>query len=270
MLCLIAFLEPVAAPQAPTISKPPQLAKSAAVDDHSKEPYVFELIQTKARFEADGKIQREAMLRVRIQSESAVRGLGLLTYPFASSFETLDVVYMRVRKSDGTVVETPPSDVQEVDSPVSREAPIYRDQREKHVAVNSLAVGDTLETDVRWTMHDAIAPGHFWYDDSFFRTGICLKETLQLDLPRAIAAKVDYKEPKLKIEESGDRIIYTAHLKKDEESKIPHWERNFYGLDPPEVRVSSFASWADVGVCSGRWKNRKQPSPPKFAQRRRN
>jgi uncharacterized protein DUF3857 len=46
---------------------------------------------------------------VRIQSESAVRELGLLTYSFASSFETLDVVYVRVRKPDGSVVETPSS-----------------------------------------------------------------------------------------------------------------------------------------------------------------
>ena len=251
LLCLIPWMESVATAQAPPVPKPPQFAKSATVDDYSKEPYVFDLIQTKARFDADGKVQREAMTRVRIQSESAVRDLGLLAYPFASSFETLDVVYVRVRKPDGTVIETPASDVQEIDSPVSREAPMYSDQREKHVAVKSLAVGDILETDVRWTMHDAIAPGHFWYDDSFFRAGICLKEILQLDLPRAVAAKVDYKEPKPKVEDSAERRVYTfetAHLKKDEESKIPDWEKNFYGVDPPEVRVSSFASWADVGA----------------------
>ena len=193
-------MEPVVAAQAPPKANPPQFAKSPAVDDYSKEPYIYDLIQTKARFDADGKSQRELTVRVRIQSESAVRELGLLTYSFASSFETLDVVYVRVRKPDGTVVETPPSDVQELDSPVSREAPMYSDQREKHVAVKSLVIGDVLEIDVRWTMHDAITPGHFWFDDSFFRTGICLKETLQLDLPRGVAAKVDYKEPKPKIE----------------------------------------------------------------------
>jgi tetratricopeptide (TPR) repeat protein len=251
LLCLIPYSEPVITAQAPTEAEPLRFAKSPRADDYSKEPYVYELIQTKARFDADGKSQRELTVRVRIQSESAVRELGLLTYPFASSFETLDVVYVRVIKPDGAVVETPPSDVQELDSPVSREAPMYSDKREKHVAVKSLAVGDVLEIDVRWTMHDAITPGYFWFDDSYFRTGICLKETLQLDLPRGVAAKVDYKEPKPKIEESGDRRIFTfetAHLKKNEESKIPEWEKDFYGMAPPEVRVSSFTSWADVGT----------------------
>src|SRR5215471_12031230 len=192
LLCLVPCLKPVATAQAPKEAKPSEFMKTQAVNDYSKEPYIFELIQTKARFAADGKNERELTMRVRIQSESAVRELGLLTYSFASSFETLDVIYVRVRKPDGSVIETPPSDVQELDSAVSREAPMYSDQREKHVAVKSLAIGDVLETHVRWTMHDAIAPGHFWFGDSFYRSGICLKETLQLDLPRGVSAKVDY------------------------------------------------------------------------------
>src|SRR5207249_5919359 len=97
---------------------------------------------------------------------------SLLIYPFAASFETVQIPYVRVRKPDGSLVETPASDVQELDSAVSREAPMYTDQREKHVAVKSLSVGDTLEVNVHWTIHDPIARGHFWYDHSFFRDGV--------------------------------------------------------------------------------------------------
>jgi tetratricopeptide (TPR) repeat protein len=207
----------------------------------------------------DGKGQRELTIRARIQSESAVRELGLLAYAFASSFESLDVVYVRVRKPDGSVVETPQFDVQELDSAVSREAPMYSDTREKHIAVKSLSVGDVLEAQLHWTMHDPIAPGHFWFVDSFFRGGICLKETLQLDLPKAAGARVESDEVKPSIEEKGDRQIYTfenANLKKTEDSKIPDWEKNFYGIDPPEVRVSSFHTWDEVG----RWYAQLQES----------
>jgi tetratricopeptide (TPR) repeat protein len=228
----------------------PEFVKGAA-PDYSKEPYVFELIQTKVRFEADGKGQREVTIRARVQSESAVRELGLLAYPFASSFESLEVVYVRVRKPDGSVVETPQSDVQELDSAVSREAPMYSDTREKHIAVKSLTVGDVLEAQLRWTMHDAVAPGHFWFVDSFFHDGICLKETMQLDLPKAAGVRVETDGVKPSIEEKGDRKVYTletTNLKKDEKSKIPDWEKNFYGIDPPEVRVSSFHSWEEVGT----------------------
>lgn len=234
-------------------SKPaatPQFVKSAP-PDYSKEPYVFELIQTNLRFEMDGKGQRELTIRARVQSESAVRELGLLAYPFASSFESLDVVYVRVRKPDGSVVDTPQSDVQELDSAVSREAPMYSDTREKHIAVKSLTVGDVLEAQIRWTIHDAPAPGHFWFVDSFFRNGICLKETLQLDLPKAAEARVVSGDVRRSVVEKGDRQIYTLEtesLKRAEESKIPDWEKNFHGLDPPDVRVSSFHSWGEVGA----------------------
>ncbi|MGC0773167.1 MAG: hypothetical protein WB543_09545, partial [Candidatus Acidiferrum sp.] len=47
--------------------------------DYSKEPYVFEFIETDVRYEPDGKGQRDLSLRVRIQSESAVHEFGLLT-----------------------------------------------------------------------------------------------------------------------------------------------------------------------------------------------
>jgi hypothetical protein len=78
---------------------------------YASEPYVVEQLRTTVRFEADGKGQKEQILRVRVQSESAVREFGLLVYPYMASFETLDVVYVRVRKPDGTVVETPASEI---------------------------------------------------------------------------------------------------------------------------------------------------------------
>jgi len=73
------------AAQAPTVVKVP-------VVDYSKEAFVVELLQQNERFEADGKGQRELILRVRVQSESAVRQFGLLVYPFASTFESLGIV----------------------------------------------------------------------------------------------------------------------------------------------------------------------------------
>ncbi len=172
------------------------IVKVTPVTDYSKEPFVVELLEQHERFEADGKGQRELTLRVRVQSESAVRQFGLLVYPFASTFESLEVVYARVRKPDGTVIETPASDVQELDSAVSREAPMYTDEREKHVAIKSLSAGDILEAKFRWTIHDAMAPGHFWYDVNYFTGGICLKEVLEFDVPRGTTVKLHYDDPK--------------------------------------------------------------------------
>ena len=238
----------------PASSSPPTTSNLSAGDEYSKEPYVFELIERNIRFEADGKGQHDLTLRVRIQSESAVHEFGLLAYPYASSFETLDVLYVRVRRPDGTVVETPPSDIQELDTAVSREAPMYTDQREKHIAVKSLSIGDVLEAQFRWTIHDPIALGHFWFDHSYFTSGICLQEILRLDLPADVPIKLRNSDPQPSIHVEGGRRLYTfnaSNLKKREVSKIPDWEKNFHGAPLPDLDVSSFSSWADLGSWYG-------------------
>lgn len=257
-LALFLFMVPLHAgadrAQTPAPSSPPATLTHSPDDQYSKEPYVFELIERNIRFEADGKGQHDLKLRVRVQSESAVREFGLLVYQYASSFETLDVIYVRVRRPDGTVIETPPSDIQELDTAVSREAPMYTDQREKHIAVKSLTVGDILEADLRWTIHDPIAPGHFWFDHSYFTSGICLKEILNVDLPANVPVKVHNSGPQPAVREEGGRRLYafnSSNLKTQEESKIPDWERNFHGAPLPDLDFSSFSSWADIGSWYG-------------------
>jgi Domain of Unknown Function with PDB structure (DUF3857) len=90
-----------------------------------KEASVFELLHTHVRFEANGTGSRELTGRIRVQSEAATHELGLLRFSYASTFESLTIDYVRVRKPDGTLVVTPASDVQEVDSEVSRQAPMW-------------------------------------------------------------------------------------------------------------------------------------------------
>ncbi|HEY6944534.1 MAG TPA: DUF3857 domain-containing protein [Candidatus Acidoferrum sp.] len=269
-LLLLLLLFPFRTSRAQAVnarSNSPLDSKQATNDSYPKEPYVFELIENRVQFEGDGKGHRDFTIRARIQSESAVREFGLLVYPYASSFESLDVLYVRVHKPDGTSVETPSSDIQELDSAVSREAPMYTDQREKHIAVKSLATGDVLEAHFRWTVHDPIAPGHFWFDHSYFRAGICIKEILQIDVPANVPVKFRNSGAQPSLREEGGRRIYTftsSNLKKEEESKIPQWEKDFHGASPPDVELSSFTSWEDVGNWFGSLEQAKAVVTPEI------
>ena len=259
-LVLLGSSRRVCCQERPAPAVPPvAVVKSASpqtspADSDANEPYVVEFFQNKYRFEADGKGYRDLTLRVRVKSENAIRDFGVLVYPFASSFESLNVVYARVRKADGTVVETPASEIQELDSAVTREAPMYTDEREKHIAIKGLSVGDLLETNVRWTIHDPIASGKFWFDHEYFRAGTCLKEILEVDLPRDVQVQVRNSDPQPVIHEEGDRRLYrfeASNRKRPEVSKIPDWEKNYHGLPPPDVQFSSFASWDEVGRWFG-------------------
>jgi len=252
VVCFFFFPGSASWPRDPGQQPAPQpTPPNAPWDDHfSDAPYVFDFIEKHIRLEADGRGQRDTTFRVRIQSESAVREFGLIVYSYASKFESLEVDYVRVTKPDGTVLESPASDIQELDSAVSRAAPMYTDEREKHIAVKSLAIGDVLEGHLRWIVHDPMAPGHFWYDYSFYRSGICLRETLQIDVPANIPVKLRNPGPQPSVREEHGRRLYTfttAQLKKPEEPKIPVWERNYHGAPPPDLQLSSFRSWEEVG-----------------------
>ena len=106
---------------------------------------MIESYSTKVVFENDGTGSRESTTRVRLQSDAGVQRFGLLVFSYQSSSETLDIDYVRVHKPDGTVVETPADNIQDMSTESSREAPMYSDQREKHVAVKGLGTGDVLE-----------------------------------------------------------------------------------------------------------------------------
>jgi len=246
---LLAGLAGMPAPSQEVL-KGTEAAKPADVDAYANEPFVIERIQTTVRFETDGKSQRELTIRVRVQSEAAVKQFGLLVYPYMGSFEKLEVVYVRVRKPDGTVIETPASDVQDLDSEVSRAAPMYTDQKEKHIAVRSLAPKDVLEFKLRWMVQTPLAPGYFWFTDSFVKQGICLDEEIELNVPRDVNTKI--VAPDVVTREEGDRRIYVMHSsrlkeEKEDDKDANTWIKDFYGAAPPEVQMSSFVSWAVVG-----------------------
>jgi hypothetical protein len=245
VLCLVAF---------PSVLLSQAVTQATTQNGFPKEAYVFEMLHTHVRFEADGTGSREMTGRIRVQSEAATHDLGLLRFSYASTFESLNIDYVRVRKPDGTVVVTPASDVQEVDSEVSRQAPMYTDEREKHIAVKALGSGDVLEYHIVWTVHDALAPGHFWISDNFVRNAICLDEQIDVDVPKDVPIKFSSGAIAPTIKNEGARRVYTLHntnLIRAENENEGAWEKGIGSAAPPVIEVSSFQSWEEVGKWFG-------------------
>jgi len=206
-----------------------------------------------------------------VQSDAGVQRYGLLVFPYQSSSESLDIEHVRVHKPDGAIVETPPDNIQDMSSEVSRQAPMYSDQREKHVAVKGLGTGDVLELQLHWKETKPLVPGQFWFAYNFSHEGILLHEQLQISVPRDRAVKWKSSELKPSItEENGKRIFtWTASNleRKSTEEEDKEKERAQYqsarGLFPaPEVQISSFQSWEEVGRWYGSLQQeRVQPGP---------
>ena len=251
----------------------PAVAQNSAKQDASKQDFpkegaVIEQMVTRVVFQSDGTSTREQRARVRVQSEAGAQQYGVLRFPYQASVERVEVPDVRVIKTNGAVVTTPPDSIQDVTSEIYREAPLYSDLREKHVAVKGLEPGDTLEYSVRWQLEKPLAPRQFWFGYQFIKSAIILGERLEISVPheREVKLKSQTVQPTTS-EENGRRIYIWKTSNLESESAEKQEEVQKYdairGLLPPsDVLISSFRTWEEVG----RWyyglqQEKIQPSP---------
>jgi len=239
-------------PQPPaTVTSKTAAAAVPTQADYSKEPFVVESLESRARFEDDGTGRFENIARIRVQSEAGVQALGQLVFPYSSASEHLEISYVRVRRADGSTVAADPASVQDLSAQVVRDAPLYSDAREKHVSVPALRPGEILEYRVAEIIEHPLAPGQFWFQYDFERTAITLEQHLELDVPASRKLHLKMRPGlEAKIEERDGRRIYRwsgsllAHPAEDagrQKSSAKH---------PAEadIAISTFANWQEVGA----------------------
>jgi len=235
--------------------------------DYSQEASVIEELSTRIAFDDDGNLTREQTSRIRVQTDGGVQQWGLLNFPFQSATQTVEIDYVRVRKPDGSTVMTPPDNVQDLDAEITRNAPFYSDLREKHVAVKGLAKGDILEYEAHWHSTKPLVPGQFWFQYSFHHEGIVLDERLEIRVPGERAVKVKGPQATQSVTTDGGARVYSWTYSKLENPKETASDQKkateaaLGRLPPPDVQISSFQSWEDVG----RWyfnlqKDRVEPT----------
>ncbi len=244
----------------PTRSAEPASAAADAAKsaDYSREPFVVEQMLTRMSFEKDGTGRREVTARILVQSDAGVEQLGQLVWGYSSANEKLDVNYVRVRKSDGSVVTASADAVQDLTAPISREAPMYTDYHQKHVTVPALRPGETLEYSYSAVLQTPLAPGQFWTEYNFWDRAIVRDEQLEISVPRDRAIKLKTSsghDPKV-TEESGRRVYrWTAsHLTRDDDeqdlspsSRNKKNKKKKHDDEQPDIQLTTFGSWEEVG-----------------------
>lgn len=252
LVCLCIMSAPPRAQDRPTPlrhseSKPPISAEKPS--DHSREPFVIEQYFSTARFQNDGTGERDIAVKARIQTDVGAQQLSQIVFAFNSASEQIDVRYVRVRKSDGKVVTVGQDAIKELIAPIARNAPAYSDCKEKHISVPALVPGDTLEYEISKRIVAPPAPGQFWFEHRFLKDSIVLDERLEISVPatRKILLKSSANS-RYQTETANGRINYRwkqsnlAHLPSDSSSKAPEPQVE----NPPDVQLSTFASWSDV------------------------
>jgi Flp pilus assembly protein TadD len=259
-LSTLAFAQKPGDPGLPTPPAP----------DYSKEGYVIEQFHTTYRFENDGTGRRELYVKVKVQSEAGVRDFGQLVFGYNSVNERVEIPFVRVLKADGTTVTAPPDAVQDLSPPITKEAPVYTDYRQKHVTVPGLRPGETLEYDMVAVMHTPLAPNQFWMEHDFTKAGIILDEQLEVNVPadRKVTLK-NKPEYAPKITEENGRRIYrwtSSNLTTDEDDdskkdKDDKKKKKKKSDDTPAVQMTTFSSWEEIGRWyAGLEKDRREPN----------
>jgi len=231
--------------------------QSPPATDFSKEAYVIEELSTRITAAQDGTGTREVTAQVRMLAEAGVKAFAVLSFTYTSANEVVEIDYVRVRKPDGTLVKTPDYNIQDMPGDVTRTAPLYSDIHEKHVAVKGLGVGDVLEYSVRHRILKPQVVGQFWSEYSFTKSAIAKDERLEISFPSGKYVKIASPEFKPEIKEEGGRRIYrwtrsNLVLKENDPDELPQ------RIPPnPDVQITTFESWQDVG----RWYGDLQKEP---------
>jgi len=239
--------------------------------DFSKEAFVIEQDSTRVTFENDGTGVRETESRIRIQSDAGVQHWGILSFPYESFTQTVDIEYVRVQKPDKAVILMPLDGVQDMASEVTGAAPLYSDLKEKHLAVKGLSQGDILEFKATWHTTKPLAPGQFWFAFNFSHDNISLQQHLEIRFPRERSVKWKSLGPQPVITEAGGKRVLSwtsAQLehRTPEQKKKEKTETSRQALrgqhPPPDLQISSFQSWEKVGRWYGGLQaDRVKPSP---------
>jgi tetratricopeptide (TPR) repeat protein len=265
LLGVVLVIAPGVCAQAPARAVAPQTGIAQA--DYSQEAFVVEQMWNQVSFDNDGNRTRQQTTRVRVKTDAGVKEWGLLTIPFQSAAETLEVNYVRVVRADGSIIPTPPDNIQDLDSQITRDAPFYSDLREKHIAVKGLGKGDALEYQISWRPTKPLIPGQFWFEYNFQREGVVLDERVEIKVPATRAVKFKGPQATQTLKTEGDFRIYAWTFSRLQSIKELESDQKKVqaarGRSPaPDVQLSSFQTWADVGQWYwGLQKDRIEPSP---------
>ncbi len=222
-------------------------AAAAKTPDVSKEAMVIDKLVSRIREEADGTGTRETTARVRVLTDAGVKQMAVLAFTYTALNQQMDISYVRVTRPDGTVVVTPDYNIQDLPADVTREAPMYSDIHQKHVAVKGLGAGDTLEYKTVLRTLKPEVPGHFWLEYSFEKDGVVLDEELELDVPADKIVTVASADVQPTVTSANGRKVYhwtSQNLSRPDPDAPPKSVKNW----KPSVQATTFTDWAQVGA----------------------
>ena len=228
----------------------PAPASAKPAPTNSSDALTIEFYSTRVRFNDDGTGERQLEVRIRPGNEQGVQELRTLSFQYNSDFESFGLLYLRVKKAGGTVIEGKPDALKDTPIAAAKEAPAFSDIRDVRITPPPLAPGDTLSYEVVAKIVKSAAPGEFWYSHSFLSGVVASDEELRIEVPSARAIHIHWAPqfaPAITTQDSEKIYLWkrvsaanpSAAKSKDSDSRTQS--------KPSDVSLTSFANWPAVG-----------------------
>jgi Flp pilus assembly protein TadD len=212
---------------------------------------------------ADGTAVRDITAMVKVNTEAGVQQRGTLSIPYQRDTGALDVRYVRVRKHDGSVVETPVDSAIDRPAEVTRDAPAFTDTYERHINVRGLSLGDTIEFAYRFEQRPLFA-GHFAAEEEWLVGEAVADGEITLTAPSSTSVTVKtHGEPPI-VTMAGSQRVYrwavrhpSAWTMKEIQALVRERKTR-----RPAVEVTTFRTWDEAGdALRALWRGRADVTP---------
>jgi hypothetical protein len=247
------------AAQKPSEKPAEKKAEKAVPPEKAENPAQIELLETRYRFETNGDSRKEVHARAHINTELGVRQFARLNFDYNRSFQSVEIPLVHITHPSGGTADILPSAITDNPNPAVINAAAYQDVRVKSVRILGLEPGDTLEYRVTTTTtHHPLAPD-FWFQHTFDRTGIVLREDLTLELPPGRGyVEVNPEMPGATM--TGPGGGYTYHLLREQGAAASHPADE--PKRPPDISASTFATDVELSArLANLFYSGKAPSP---------
>jgi tetratricopeptide (TPR) repeat protein/transglutaminase-like putative cysteine protease len=222
-------------------------------------PFVIEELTTHIQVQGDGSARRRVRAKIKVVDQAGVGEWSTLLFPYMSATEDVAIEQLVVEKPDGRQVKASSLALEDAPAPAEVDTQILSDYRAKKIAVPALEPGDRLVYAVLFNRSSSLIPGEFWFDHTFVRRAVVIHESLEVDAPssRALTLRVRRGSEVQPGPTAAGRIARRWTHQQMVALAPPTTNEAVKALTEdlklgPDVRVSSFRDWKQLGAWFGR------------------
>ncbi len=215
--------------------------------DYPDQQFIYLFEDGVVRFEEDGRYRKTYRQVVQILSPQAAEQFGDLAFPYTTGRQRLTVNWIRVLRTDGTVISDKPSHSQESIAPVAQEAPVYSDTRVRQFTLSGVAPNTIV--DFSYTMEGTkpVVPGDFWAQWAMGTGHVTRRSRFIVDVPASLTPRIQERNvhfARLVTQTKGRRVYVWAA------SDVPRPSPEPFAPDTsalyPQISIAAPITWQGI------------------------